>query len=261
MPLYRPEFGPAGFHESGLDDGAGGGNIIAPIKVGDPFCYFVDVVADADGERRGAVEFAEHAAPEPLVDAVPGLLLAEHAGSFGEQGNHDGEGHELRGVGHLGGGDDTPVGHEVRSFVKGQAHGVGRGPVFVEGEFDDGFAECGGVPVFRRDVECDGGEEFGAVDFGERRVGAEDFFGFFPILLEPEGGVLGGEFRGEEFEHVHLQANGVGVGEDGSDARMVGAAEELDHGDGIADEGFNDAGVEGFCAFPGVGVGGLCNIK
>ena len=45
----------AGFHESGLDDGPGGGNVIAPIEVGDPFGDLVNIVADADGERRGAV--------------------------------------------------------------------------------------------------------------------------------------------------------------------------------------------------------------
>ena len=131
-----------------MDDGPGGGNIIAPIEVGDPCGDFVNIITDADGERRGTVEFAEHAAPEPLVDAVPGLLLAEHARPFGEQGDYDGEGDELRGVGYLGGGDDASVGHEVGGFVEGQAHGVGRGPVFVEGEFDDGFTECGCVPVF-----------------------------------------------------------------------------------------------------------------
>ena len=58
-----------------------------------------------------------------------------------------------------------------------------------------------------------------------------------------------------------MQANRVGVGEDGSNARMVGAAGELDHGDGVADEGFNDTGVKVFCAFAGISVGGLCNIK
>ena len=80
-----------GFTEGGISDG-----LRRLVRcTGYPFGDLIYVASCTQLHCRRAVELAKDATPEPLVDAVPGLLGRKRSPALGQAGDNDCQGNNL----------------------------------------------------------------------------------------------------------------------------------------------------------------------